>query len=426
MLPMYKHPRAVLVEYLQRLYDMGMTTTSGGNLSILDDEGNIWITPSGIDKGALRERDIMKVFPDGTVEGLHRPSVEFPFHQHIYQIRKETGVRAVLHAHAPGMVAFSLVKRVPDTSLLPGADAICGKVAFAKYAIPGSAELGDLIAAEIAKGADCVVMENHGAVVCGLSIEDCFRRYETLEQLARLQIAAVGNGKPAAVSAKPALRNLPEFEAESVSSKECELRERLAWFHERCYRHEYFTSAHGLAAARLGADDFLITPAGADAANLEPEDFVRVCGGKREAYMAPNALAPIVRKVFKKVKWAEAVYLMQGANIMAFATTGELFNSRMIPESYLNLRDVPRVTAEEFLCDTDAAVAKLSVVTPVLLIEGVGLLTVGKSLIEAFDRMEVGEFTAKCILLAKRLGKIAPITQKQVDEFIDAFHLPRA
>ena len=33
-----------------------MTTTSGGNLSIRDDNGDVWITPSGIDKGSLTRR----------------------------------------------------------------------------------------------------------------------------------------------------------------------------------------------------------------------------------------------------------------------------------------------------------------------------------------------------------------------------------
>ena len=30
-----------------------------------DDDGNIWITPGGIDKGALRPEDIVKVTPEG-------------------------------------------------------------------------------------------------------------------------------------------------------------------------------------------------------------------------------------------------------------------------------------------------------------------------------------------------------------------------
>ena len=44
---------------MQRIYAYGMTTTSGGNLSIKDDDGDIWITPGGVDKGSLTRRDII-------------------------------------------------------------------------------------------------------------------------------------------------------------------------------------------------------------------------------------------------------------------------------------------------------------------------------------------------------------------------------
>ena len=63
----YIHPSDQLVMFMQRIYDKGLTTTSGGNLSILDDDGNIWITPAGVDKGTLTRGDIVCVKPDGTV-----------------------------------------------------------------------------------------------------------------------------------------------------------------------------------------------------------------------------------------------------------------------------------------------------------------------------------------------------------------------
>ena len=36
------HPAEQIVMIMERIYGYGMTTTSGGNLSILDEEGNIW------------------------------------------------------------------------------------------------------------------------------------------------------------------------------------------------------------------------------------------------------------------------------------------------------------------------------------------------------------------------------------------------
>ena len=61
------HPADQLVMLMERIYSYGMTTTSGGNLSILDDNGDIWITPAGYDKGSLTRKDIVQVKPDGTV-----------------------------------------------------------------------------------------------------------------------------------------------------------------------------------------------------------------------------------------------------------------------------------------------------------------------------------------------------------------------
>ena len=55
------HPRDQLVDIMNRIYHNGMTTLSGGNLSIKDGNGDVWITPSGIDKGKLTAKDIMCV-----------------------------------------------------------------------------------------------------------------------------------------------------------------------------------------------------------------------------------------------------------------------------------------------------------------------------------------------------------------------------
>ena len=36
-----------------RVYGYDMTTTSGGNISVKDEDGVMWITPGGVDKGNL-------------------------------------------------------------------------------------------------------------------------------------------------------------------------------------------------------------------------------------------------------------------------------------------------------------------------------------------------------------------------------------
>jgi len=133
------HPRDQLVAIMDRIYHNGMTTLSGGNLSIRDEDDNIWITPAGVDKGKLTPKDIVCVRPDGTEIGLHRPSTELPFHRAIYARRPD--LRAVVHAHAPALVSFSIVRETPNTSIIPQAQRVCGLVGYAPYALPGSEAL---------------------------------------------------------------------------------------------------------------------------------------------------------------------------------------------------------------------------------------------------------------------------------------------
>ena len=134
------HPVEQINVIIGRIYKSGMTTTSGGNISIKDENGDIWITPSGVDKGSLTVKDIVCVKKDGTIEGLHKPSSEYPFHKAIFEARPE--LKAVIHAHPPALVAFSIARQVPDTSIVPQARNICGEIGFAPYSCPGSEELG--------------------------------------------------------------------------------------------------------------------------------------------------------------------------------------------------------------------------------------------------------------------------------------------
>src|SRR6266496_2802742 len=107
----FLHPRDELQRCMERIYRYRMTTTSGGNLSIRDDSGDIWITPARIDKGSLQGSEIVRVRPDGSWEGDNPPSSELPLHQAIYRARPDVG--GIVHAHPVALVAFSVVHQSP-------------------------------------------------------------------------------------------------------------------------------------------------------------------------------------------------------------------------------------------------------------------------------------------------------------------------
>jgi L-fuculose-phosphate aldolase len=87
-------------------------------------------------------------------------SSEHPFHRAIYAERPD--LRAIVHAHPPALVSYSIVRQVPNTRIIPQANRVCGTVGFAPYALPGSERLGEQIAATFGQGHNIVILENHG------------------------------------------------------------------------------------------------------------------------------------------------------------------------------------------------------------------------------------------------------------------------
>lgn len=422
------HPKDQIVAIMQRIYGHGMTTTSGGNLSIIDRNGDMWISPGGVDKGTLRRDDIVCVKKDGSVEGIHKPSSEFPFHRAIYKMRPD--IKAILHAHPPALVSFSIAGLIPNTAVLQNARQVCGEVGFAPYAIPGSEELGKNIAEVFAKGHNTILLENHGAVTSGATLLDAFQRFETLDFCARLISKANTIGKPNMLTATQIEfsnnnRNsdFVEFVPEYHSSEEKELRLKMIELINRSYRQMLFTSTEGTFSVRVDKDRFLITPRGVDRASLTPEDLVLVEGNKYEAGKTPSRAAWFYKAIYEKNPDLNSIIIAQPPNIMAYGVAGLKFDARTIPESYILLRDVPLFEFGAHYRDVDKVAEVISQRNPVILIQNDCLLTVGRTLLEAFDRMEVAEYSAKAVIAARAIGDVHPINDQQVKDLIKAFKL---
>ncbi len=424
----YMHPREQLVTIMHRVYGYGMTTTSGGNLSILDETGDIWITPGGIDKGSLGEPDIVRMRGDAVVEGTHPPSSEYPFHRAIYARRHD--IKAVLHAHPAALVAFSLVRRIPDTSIIPQARAVCGIVGFAPYAIPGSEELGRNIAEAFGKGFDTVLLENHGVATGGRDLLEAFQRFETLDFCARTLINATALGpvrsllpEEIAMADHGKNRDMPEFDPGFRSSTERSLRREMRELVHRAYRQKLMTSTEGTVSARIDGDSFLISPYGVDRSYIDESDFVLVTAGRRERGALPSRAVVLHREIYAANPGIGAIASAQSPAITAFSVTGTTLDSAIIPESYIVLRSIPLIAYGRPFSDERALAREISPRAPVALLQNDAVLTTGATLTQAFDRLEVAEFSARAVLNAMKLGAIAHIDEAALDAIEEKFGL---
>ena len=426
----YLHPAEQIVAIMNRIYENGMTTTSGGNLSVLDPDGDMWISPSGIDKGSLRPSDIMRVRPDGSISGPHKPSCEYPFHSGIFKMCRD--VKAILHAHPPALVSFSIAGIVPDTAVFPHTKRLCGDVGFAPYDVPGSAALGQKISAVFAQGPRTVVLENHGVCLGGNSLLEAYLRFETLDFCARTiyQASLLGGAKPltdAQIQAYSEDKNaaFSSFTPGSRSSAELELRAATAALVRRCVRQKLFTGASGFYAVRIEGDKFLVTPADCDRANLQPDELVLIDGTRFEAGKTPDPRTWFFKTVFDAQPGINAVCAANPPAIGAYLISHAEFNPRVIPESFIQLRETPAFSFDDALAAPESVARTLSARHPVVLVRNDAVLTCGRTPLEAFDRLEVTDYSAQATIAAQSFGGLRPITDAQVEDLVEAFDLPR-
>ncbi|HEV3167425.1 MAG TPA: class II aldolase/adducin family protein [Isosphaeraceae bacterium] len=419
------HPRDEIMRTMERVYRYRMTTTSGGNISVREDDGTLWITPARVDKGSLTRKDIICVRPDGQVEGPHQPSSEYPFHRAIYATRPD--LRAIVHAHPVALVAFSICRQVPDTRVLPTAYRVCGQLGFAAYALPGSETLGREIASTFAAAADCVVLENHGVVTAGAGLQEAFERFETLEFCAKTIIKAKLLGEVRYLSGFDASRKRPLMtepatsRSSAISSEEKELRRQVCEFVRRSYRQRLMISTQGAFSARLDEHSFLITPHRVDRSALDLPDIVLVRQGAPELGKTPSSAGVNHRAIYEAHPEIKAIVTAYPVNATAFSVADAVLDTRTIPESYVFLREVGRVPYGVQFGDGRELAALTSLRNPVLILENDGVQVCGTSVLDAFDRLEVLESTAEAMINSRPLGPMEPMSDEAIRELTRAF-----
>lgn len=184
----YETERREVAYFMRRLYAMGLTTTSGGNISMKVAQTEFLVTPSATDKARTRGHQLVLVSDDGSVmEGTLKPSIETMAHLLVYKVRPE--VQAVVHAHPTALSAFAATGAIINTRLLSESYAILGTPAYVDYHTMGTSDLAAAIS-QAAISADCILMRNHGALAAGRTILEAFDRLEVFEAAAKVSMLA--------------------------------------------------------------------------------------------------------------------------------------------------------------------------------------------------------------------------------------------
>ena len=183
---MHKMARNEVARFMRRLYQQGLTTAFGGNLSVRVLAGHVLLTGSKSDKGLLRGEQVGVLTLAGenlTPEII--PSIEAEMHLELY--RRYPTIGAVVHAHPPHASAFCASGRRINTHLVAESYTSLGEPVMAPYARMGTRKLAAAVAAAAAESC-CVLLQNHGVLTTGRTLLEAFDRLEVLESAARLTL----------------------------------------------------------------------------------------------------------------------------------------------------------------------------------------------------------------------------------------------
>ena len=179
-----KKAKKAILDIGQRMYVRNFVAANDGNISIRTGENEVWATPTGVSKGFMKKKMLVKVDLEGNVlKGTKKPSSELKMHLRAYQENPE--LLSVCHAHPPICTCFAIAGIPLDVPVLAEAVITIGDVPVAPYAELGSKEVPEVIA-PYCHTHNGVLLANHGAVTWAEDPYSAYYRLESMEYYANI------------------------------------------------------------------------------------------------------------------------------------------------------------------------------------------------------------------------------------------------
>ncbi len=192
--------REKVARVARQLIESGLVTGSSGNVSVRTPEGDILVTPSGIDYEVLEPEDVVLVDVEGKVlDGSLDPTTETPMHMGIYRARTEVG--AVVHTHSRYATTLACLGwEIPPVHYMLTTLSDDGRIRLAPYATYGTEELADYASEALGENHNACLLQNHGTISVGESPEEAFSRTVVLEEMAEVYYRTRIAGEPILLS----------------------------------------------------------------------------------------------------------------------------------------------------------------------------------------------------------------------------------
>jgi L-fuculose-phosphate aldolase len=192
----YREVREEVARVARALISSGLVTGTSGNVSARTPEGDVLITPSGLDYASMSPEDVVLVDLEMNVlEGSLVPSTETPMHTGIYKARRN--VDAVVHTHSRFATTLACLGwEIPPVHYMLTTLGPDGRIPLAPYILYGTEQLADNAASALGESHNACLLANHGTITVGESAEKAFARTVVLEEMAELYYRTRLAGEP--------------------------------------------------------------------------------------------------------------------------------------------------------------------------------------------------------------------------------------
>ncbi|MDD3168740.1 MAG: class II aldolase/adducin family protein, partial [Eubacteriales bacterium] len=296
---------------------------------------------------------------------------------------------------------------------------LIGRVGIAPYDVPGGTALGEKIAEVFARGNDCVIMENHGIVLGGNSMQHAFDRLEALNLIFEIYTRSKTFG-----------------DLQFCDASHCEFRKEVAVkvpdgpgqyrneamelhkFVKRIYQKNLSLSNPDLFCISQRVEDGIITnPSDVPLYQLDEDRYIFV--NQQNAYSHHQK---VHLEIYKNNPGIQCITSAIAPNIMSFSVTDTAFTTDIIPEAYVVLRSVAILEYRDYW-NIGKILDTINITTNEIIFKNNCFLCCGSTPLNMYDRVEVLEYSAKAIIDAKNVGKVIYIEGDAIQDIIKAFHL---
>jgi len=183
------------------------------------------------------------------------------------------------------------------------------------------------------------------------------------------------------------------------------------------YQRGFIAASDGNVSLRIGTKTVLVTPSGVNKGSLRPSDLVRVHldGSVLSRNGVPSSELAMHLAIYRSRPDAAAVVHAHPPYATGFASARIPLRTEFFPEAVLSFGSIPLAPyATPSTSEVPASLMPFLDSAHAILLASHGVVTFGRSLAQAWERMQKVEQLAHASFVAMTLGGGVPLTEGEI------------